>query len=141
QILKHDPNNEEVQMWFKLFKLTHRMKEDVNEAYKNGLLDDAIDKYTQCIHADPCNHRFNIVVYCNRAAVWIKKAQYQKAFDDCTICIEINPNNVKAFIRRSQAALKLKRYSKATSDTEKACQLDLQCKDSLPFFFCKIILI
>ncbi|ETO06712.1 hypothetical protein RFI_30679, partial [Reticulomyxa filosa] len=65
QILKHDPNNEEVQMWFKLFKLAHRMKEEGDEAYKNDLLDDAIDKYTQCIHADPCNNGFNSVVYCN----------------------------------------------------------------------------
>ncbi|ETO00488.1 DnaJ domain-containing protein, partial [Reticulomyxa filosa] len=109
KILKHDPDNEEVQMWLKLFKLAPRMKDEGNEAYKNGLLDEAIDKYTKCIHADPCNHGFNIIVYYNRADVWIKKAQYQKAFDDCTICIEIDPNNAKALIRRSQAALELKK--------------------------------
>ncbi|ETN99709.1 hypothetical protein RFI_37758, partial [Reticulomyxa filosa] len=68
QILKHDPNNEEVQMWFKLFKLAHRMKEEGDEAYKNDLLDEAIDKYTQCIHADQCNNGFNSAVYCNRDA-------------------------------------------------------------------------
>ncbi|ETO35338.1 hypothetical protein RFI_01724, partial [Reticulomyxa filosa] len=84
QILKYDPNNEEVQMWFKLFKLAQQMKEDCNEAYKNILLDDSIDKYTQCIHDDPCNDGFNSVVYCNCASVWVKKAPYQKAFD-CNI--------------------------------------------------------
>ncbi|ETO04496.1 WD repeat protein, partial [Reticulomyxa filosa] len=41
------------------------------------------------------------------------------AFDDCTICIEIDPNNAKALIRRSQAALELKK-SKRKNTAEDA---------------------
>ncbi|ETO14980.1 hypothetical protein RFI_22388 [Reticulomyxa filosa] len=76
----------------------------------------------------PTHATMDSIVFCTATAplFGLKKAQYQKAFDDCTICIKLDPNNVKAFIRRNQAALELKRYSEATSDAEKTCQLDSQ---------------
>ncbi|ETO13409.1 dnaJ like protein, partial [Reticulomyxa filosa] len=111
-------------MWLKLFELAPRMKEEGNEAYNNGNLKEAVDKYTQCVQLDPCNHAFNSVVYCNRSAVWLRQQNFKQAFEDCSLAIQFDSTNVKAYVRRSQAALELGKFVDATNDAEKACQLD-----------------
>jgi len=124
QILRKDPDNKECRTMFKLFKSIGRAKDAGNRAFKAGQLEEAITKYTECLSLDKTNLKFNCVIYANRAAVWLKQKQWQKAFNDCTAAIGLDSDYIKAYNRRVQALYKLERFDEAVGDAEKALNLD-----------------
>jgi len=124
QILRKDPDNKEVKKLFKFFKLIGKVKKAGNEAFKSNDLDAAIVKYSECMKMDRTNHKFNSVIYSNRAAVWLKKKEWKRAYSDASCAIDMDPQFVKAYGRRIQALYGLDRYDEAVGDAEKALRLD-----------------
>ena len=124
QILRKDPDNKESRTLFKLFKSIGRAKEAGNRAFKAGELEEAITKYTECLSLDRTNLKFNCVIYANRAAVWLRQKEWQKAYDDSTTAISLDSGYIKAYNRRVQALYKLERFDEAVGDAEKALKLD-----------------
>jgi len=122
--MSQDPDNKEIQQLFRTFKNILRLKEEGNEAIKNEDYDKAIIKYHDCIASDVTNFVFNSAVYCNRAVAWLHKEQYSKACNDCTLCLECDPNYIKAYARRAKAYFHLTNYQQAVNDAEMAYKLD-----------------
>lgn len=60
----------------------------------------------------------------NLAACQLLGTNMRGAIKNCADALEIEPNNVKAFYRRSQAYAKLKEYELAIDDLKKAAELD-----------------
>ena len=106
-----------------------RYKDAGNEAIKSRDLDKAILNYTLCLQQDPTNHTLNSVVFCNRAAVWLLKKEYDKAYDDCCNSLELNDGYVKAYVRRQKALIGLERYDEAEADADRAYKLDPQNRE------------
>lgn len=123
-VMSQDPDNKEIQQLFRILKNILRLKELGNDAFKSGNNNEAISKYSECIANDPTNFVFNSVVYANRAAAWLSKSEYSKACNDCTLCLECDPQYVKAYIRRSKAYVGLEKYEEAVNDAEAAYKLD-----------------
>eukprot|EP00484_Ammonia_sp_Unknown_P002438 CAMPEP_0197075074 /NCGR_PEP_ID=MMETSP1384-20130603/211426_1 /TAXON_ID=29189 /ORGANISM="Ammonia sp." /LENGTH=589 /DNA_ID=CAMNT_0042513917 /DNA_START=88 /DNA_END=1857 /DNA_ORIENTATION=+ len=129
QILRKDPDNKSVKQMYKIFKSIGRAKDAANQAFKDNDLDLALQRYSECLCIDRTNHKFNCIIYANRAAVWLKKKEWQNAYDDASMAIEFDASYIKAYGRRIQALYGLDRYDEAVGDAERALQLDPSSND------------
>eukprot|EP00474_Spongospora_subterranea_P002612 CRZ03070.1 hypothetical protein [Spongospora subterranea] len=122
EALRFDPDNQECFKLFKTVKRLEKLKEAGNAAFKAGRMQEAFDLYSEVLQVDPKNGRFNAVIFCNRAAVAIKKSMFQQAIQDCTACLDIEESNVKALCRRAMAYLETEDFEAAVRDLECAAR-------------------
>ena len=101
-----------------------REREKGNEYFKVFDNDEALLCYTKSICLDESNEKS----YANRAAVLIRQSNFDRAIDDCTKALEINPLYVKALARRAMCYHNMGRFREAVSDFE-ACQKLDDCAD------------
>ena len=87
-------------------------KETGNNFMKTNSLPEAIKHYTYSIIYNPKEH----TTYCNRALAYYKSQEYQKGILDCTKAINLKNDYIKAFYRRAQCYLELKKYRMAFDD-------------------------
>jgi RNA polymerase II-associated protein 3 len=92
-------------------------KDQGNEYFKQGKIEDAIRLYTKGIDMDPDTSSTH-VLYANRAMCYLKVNDFERAERDATKCVQMNRGYVKAFYRRAQARRGLKKYKDARSDLE-----------------------
>ncbi|KAG0709475.1 Protein unc-45 B [Chionoecetes opilio] len=81
-----------------------QLKDEGNQAYKDGNWDKALEKYTQC---EDFNHTVK----------------------DCTECLELSPKDPKALFRRAQAYEGLEMFEKAYGDVRAAQAVDPKNKE------------
>lgn len=97
-------------------------KEKGDEKYKDAKFEEAIVEYTKCIDAllkakkggDP----LALKAYSNRAACYKQISNFDGTISDCTSVLEVEPDNVKAMIRRAQAFEGVERYRMALTDVK-----------------------
>lgn len=92
-------------------------KEEGNEYFKRGDIEQAIRCYTKGIDVDPQNASTH-VLYANRAQCYIKQRKWEDAEKDATISLQMNRAYSKSFFRRAVARKGLKKYKEARSDLE-----------------------
>jgi tetratricopeptide (TPR) repeat protein len=76
-----------------------------NELRKQGLHDQAIQKYHQAIRLDPDN----VKAYNNRGNAYCGLGQYQRAIQDYDKAIQLDPDDAPAYLNRG-VALELPRF-------------------------------
>ena len=80
------------------------LKEAGNKAYQQGNYEEALALYTRAINL--CGEdetREKSTYYKNRAAVHLKQENYQDVVADCSLSLELTPNDAKALYRRCLA--------------------------------------
>jgi stress-induced-phosphoprotein 1 len=98
----------------------HKERGDV--AYKNANFEIALDHYAKCI--DNLNKEgkgeseLALKAYSNRAACYKQISNFDGVISDCTSVLEIDPENVKALVRRAQAFEGVERYRFALQDVK-----------------------
>lgn len=99
---------------------TELYKEKGDEAYKAANFEGAVDFYSKCIAAlqssGQAESALAIKAYSNRAACYKQISNFDGTIGDCTAVLEIEPENVKALIRRAQAFEGVERYRFALQD-------------------------
>ena len=100
------------------------LKEQGNQYFKEGKLDEAIDLYTRSIQCDPNNG----ILPANRAMALLKQEKYGAAELDCSAAIMLDPTYYKAYHRRGTARMALKKYSEAKSDFQRVLSFDSKNK-------------
>ncbi|KAH7550215.1 hypothetical protein ACOSP7_024571 [Xanthoceras sorbifolium] len=99
------------------------MDSELAEKAKEAFLDDefqlAVDYYTKAIDFDPQNADF----LADRAQANIKLNNFTEAVADANKAIELNPNLVKAYLRKGTACMKLEEYYTAKAALEKGSSL------------------
>lgn len=85
------------------------LKAEGNTALQNGNFDIAIAKYTEAIQVDPTQATF----YCNRAAAYTKKEDFNKAIPDCEEAIRLDPSYATAYSRLGFAYYSLGKIEEA----------------------------
>ncbi len=75
-------------------------KKDGNDAFAAGKFRDAVTAYTDALKDDSLPSADRATILCNRAQCYLKLNENAPAVDDCTACLTLSPNNVKALFRR-----------------------------------------
>jgi tetratricopeptide (TPR) repeat protein len=89
-----------------------------------------MQKYTEAIATDPTEPTF----YCNRAAVFTKRNEYQNAINDCEKAITLDPVYATAYSRLGYAFFQLGQVDRAREAYQRglrACPDNQALKDNL----------
>ncbi|CAG9806579.1 unnamed protein product [Chironomus riparius] len=104
---------------FEKDRLSLKFKERGNEAYKAKDYDEAIKEYTQSINVKKTAAALN-----NRALVYLILKNYIRVISDTNECLQIEPNNIKALLRKAQAFLGKEMTIQAYETFDKVLQID-----------------
>ena len=120
--------------------LARSNKEKGNKAYKEGKYVRAVAKYEAALK--PIDYEKNFedelqkeakemkrIVWLNIAAVSLKLGDYAKAIANCSKVLAVDPNNIKALFRRSQAYMHRSDFIEAECDIKMAHDLEPQNRD------------
>lgn len=101
---------------------TELHKEKGDESYKNANFEGAIEHYTKCIDGlikeGKAESELAMKAYSNRSACYKQISNFDGVISDCTAVLEVEPDNVKALIRRAQAFEGVERYRFALQDVK-----------------------
>jgi len=101
-------------------------KSQANTMYKTGKIDDAIKAYTTAISLCQDTPKENLLkadIYANRALCYRQLYDSKAVVSDATSALKLNPNHVKAMIRRGQAYESLEKFDLALNDFQQATYL------------------
>jgi stress-induced-phosphoprotein 1 len=98
----------------------HKEKGDV--MYKDAMFEAAVGEYTKCIDAlkksGKGGSELHLKALSNRAACNKQISHFDAVIEDCSSVLEVEPENVKALIRRAQAFEGVERYRFALQDVK-----------------------
>ncbi|XVF04348.1 hypothetical protein REPUB_Repub05bG0074700 [Reevesia pubescens] len=99
-----DPRNVEVAVLLNNVRLVARARSRGNDLFKSERFTEACSAYGDGLRLDPSNS----VLYCNRAACWSKLGRWERSVEDCDQALSIQPNYIKALLRRAASNSKVK---------------------------------
>ncbi|XP_078050884.1 unc-45 myosin chaperone isoform X1 [Augochlora pura] len=99
-------------------------KEKGNEEFGKKNWPEALSCYTNALKLSNEDNSEKAIYYKNRAAVYLKQEEYNKAVKDCDESLNICPNDPKALFRRCQALEALERYEEAYRDARYIISVD-----------------
>ena len=100
-----------------------REKDKGNEAFRAGDYEESISYYTRSIKLHSTAASYN-----NRAIAHLKTSHWTNAANDCNMVLDIEPDNIKALLRRGTAYKGMKEFSKSIQDYENVLQLEPENK-------------
>ena len=93
--------------------------------YLAGDNTEAVKKYDEALEICPlCFKEDRAILLANTAAARLKMGEKEKAIDDCSEAINLNPNYVKVLLRRGQIYEDTDKPHEAMKDFEKVLELD-----------------
>mmetsp|Transcript_35060 Transcript_35060/g.79191 ORF Transcript_35060/g.79191 Transcript_35060/m.79191 type:complete len:226 (+) Transcript_35060:401-1078(+) len=98
-----------------------RIKEQGDEKYKAGMFEEAIAMYTKCVDQARSNNdkgQTYLKALSNRSACFKQLSNFDGTIEDCSEVIDLEPENVKALVRRAQAFEAVERYKLALQDVK-----------------------
>jgi len=101
-------------------------REEGNKKFKGGDYPGALKNYSEAIKRNP----EEVKTYSNRAAAYVKLAEFGLAMTDINKCLKMDPTFVKAYLRKGQILLLMKEPTKAKEVFEAALKLDPQCQEA-----------
>ncbi|EIE22825.1 TPR protein [Coccomyxa subellipsoidea C-169] len=110
--------------WQRL-KEAELLKKEGNELYAINDIDGAVAKYEEALQKAPeASTKQRAVYYANLAACHLKCRQFEDAVQDSTAALELDPDYVKALMRRSAAYEELDDMEHSLADSQKVIELD-----------------
>ncbi|KAJ6668071.1 hypothetical protein lerEdw1_016392 [Lerista edwardsae] len=102
-----------------------KLKEEGNEQFKKGEYKEAEDSYAKALQICPaCYNTERSILYSNRAAARMKQDKKDVAITDCSIALELNPNYIKALLRRAELYEKTEKLDEALEDYKNVLEKD-----------------
>ncbi|XP_035267261.1 tetratricopeptide repeat protein 1 isoform X2 [Anguilla anguilla] len=101
------------------------LKETGNGQFKKGEHTEAEASYTAALGVCPvCYSKERSILFSNRAAARVHLDQKEKAIADCTKAIELNPDYVRAILRRAELYEKTDKLDEALEDYKSILEKD-----------------
>lgn len=124
QVLRLAPDHKKAMNIFKKAKLLKKKKDEGNEVFKSGKLQEAYKIYTEALTVDPLNKKINAKLYLNRAIVLSRLNKLREAVSDCTTALSFEETYLKALLRRAKCYNDLGEYEECVKDYEKAYNME-----------------
>ncbi|MFQ6669481.1 hypothetical protein Gotur_034706 [Gossypium turneri] len=109
-----DPGNKEISLVVKRTRAVSSARLSGNLLFKASKFVEACIVYGEGLEY----YSYNPVLLCNRAACRSKLGQFEKAIEDCTAALNVQPSYSKARLRRADCNSKLERWETAIQDYE-----------------------
>ncbi|NXI39609.1 TTC1 protein, partial [Galbula dea] len=120
--LEKDMPEEEKQ---KRRKESTTLKEKGNEQFKKGDYGEAEDSYTKALQICPaCFQKDRAVLFSNRAAAKMKQDKAEAALSDCSKAVALDPNYIRALLRRAELYEKTEKLDEALEDYKAVLEKD-----------------
>merc|ERR1712032_391721 len=123
--------------------ITESHKENGDDSYKAAKFEVAIEHYTRCINALKVEKKeyseLALKALSNRAACYKQISNFDGTIEDCTAVIEIEPENVKALVRRAQAFEGVERYRSALQDIKTVLNMPFEKVGKSNFDLCNMM--
>jgi len=130
QAMKHvrnalglDPDCPRYQAAMKMIRNYESKKKSGNDAFGTGNYEQAIADYTDALAIDK-DVTLNSQLFANRAAALMKLQKNKEALSDLNQAIELDPEYLKAYLRRVSLHKILENWEEAVRDLEKICQME-----------------
>ncbi|KAI5597779.1 hypothetical protein BDE02_02G088200 [Populus trichocarpa] len=114
QAARLDLRNGEVSNVVKSVRAVASARLSGNSLFKASKFTEACIAYSEGLEYDA----YNSILLCNRAACRSKLGQYEKAVEDCTVALSVQPNYSKARLRRAHCNAELGRWEASIQDFE-----------------------
>ena len=114
-------------------------KEKGDDLYKKAQFELAIQEYTKCmdgLKGAEKQSELAIKALANRSACFKQISNFDGTIEDCTAVLEVEPDNVKALIRRAQAFEGVERYRFALQDVKTVLSMPYQKVGKQNFDLC-----
>ncbi|XP_041464740.1 sperm-associated antigen 1-like isoform X2 [Lytechinus variegatus] len=110
-------------------KMVVSLKDAGNDFFKQGQYTEANDRYSKAIKTlckDKHVHSMGLsTLYSNRASCHHRSGNPKACIEDCTSALDLNPNNVKVYLKRAQAYETIEKYDYAYVDFKTAMNFDM----------------
>ncbi|KDP41365.1 hypothetical protein JCGZ_15772 [Jatropha curcas] len=114
QAARLDPSSREANTVVKVARAVASARLSGNLLYNASKFSEACVAYSEGLDHEP----YNSILLCNRAACRSKLHQFEKAVEDCTAALTLQPNYSKARLRRAHCNAKLERWEASIQDYE-----------------------
>ncbi|NXU58756.1 TTC1 protein, partial [Turnix velox] len=101
------------------------LKEKGNEQFKKGDYGEAEESYTKALQICPaCFQKDRAVLFSNRAAAKMKQDKTEAALSDCSKAVALDPNYIRALLRRAELYEKTEKLDEALEDYKAILEKD-----------------
>ncbi|XP_054857876.1 protein unc-45 homolog B [Eublepharis macularius] len=105
-----------------------QLKDEGNKYFQANDYENAIKSYSKALKLTK-DKPLQAVLYRNRAACFLKKESYAQVASDASRAIDIDPSDIKALYRRSQALEKLGKLDQAFKDIQRCATIEPRNKN------------
>eukprot|EP01018_Ginkgo_biloba_P022893 Gb_31382 [translate_table: standard] len=114
-------------------KRAQEFKEEGNKQFQGRNYIGAMEQYEKALKLVPSTHRERAFLHSNKAVclMQIKPVEYDRAVDECTLALDVNPHYNKALLRRAKAYETLGKFDLSLEDVEVVLQQEPNNKDAL----------
>ncbi|KAF9524422.1 hypothetical protein CPB83DRAFT_861342 [Crepidotus variabilis] len=126
--LRFDPGHEPAQRLRRRVKEVEKLKEEGNVAFKTNKLQEAVDKYTECLELigeadeEAKGGQIRATLLSNRATTLLKLDRHEEALTDTDASLVLSPDSFKAFRTRARINLHLEKYDACVADFKSAIE-------------------
>ncbi|KAJ6402002.1 hypothetical protein OIU84_014139 [Salix udensis] len=114
-------------------KRAHELKEEGNKKFQNKDYAGALEQYDNALRITPKTHPDRAVFHSNRAAclMQMKPIDYETVIAECTMALQVQPQFVRALLRRARAFEAIGKYEMAMQDVQVLLGADPNHRDAL----------
>ncbi|XP_043938220.1 tetratricopeptide repeat protein 1 [Protopterus annectens] len=106
-------------------KESEMLKKEGNDRFKETAYTEAETCYTEALRICPyCFQKERAILYSNRGAARMKQSREEEAIKDCSKAIELNPDYIRAILRRAELYEKTEKLDEALEDYKTVLEKD-----------------
>jgi tetratricopeptide (TPR) repeat protein len=122
--MRADPEHHGLKEAAKMLKRMLKTSEAGETALKASKFKEAEQSFREALEVDPGNTQFQVKMYIKLCEAMYKGGQAEKAVGVCSRAIEMDGNNIDAWMRRGDAKIEAQMYDDAIRDYTQATQID-----------------